>query len=47
MLRLMINKKNTFKKKFYKFEIKKIIKIIYFSVLLFVLALSSLYFFGK
>ena len=47
MLRLILHEKNTFKTKFYKFEIKKIIKIIYFSVLLFVLALSSLYFFGK
>ena len=47
MLRLMINKKNTFKKKFYKFETKKNMKVIYWSILLFILVLSSLYFFGK
>ena len=47
MLKLMINEKNTFKTKFYKFETKKIIKIIYWSILLFILVLSSLYFFGK
>ena len=47
MLRLMINKKNTFKKKFYKFETNKIMKVIYWSILLFILVLSSLYFFGK
>ena len=47
MLKLMINEKNTFKKKFYKFETKKIMKVIYWSILLFILVLSSLYFFGK
>ena len=47
MLRLMINKKNTFKKNFYKFETNKIMKVIYWSILLFILVLSSLYFFGK
>ena len=47
MLRLMINKKNTFKKKFYKFETNKIMKVIYWSILLFILVSSSLYFFGK
>ena len=47
MLRLMINKKNTFKKKFYKFETNKIMKVIYCSILLFILVSSSLYFFGK
>ena len=47
MLKLMINEKNTLKKKFYKFETKKIMKVIYWSILLFVLVLSSLYFFGK
>ena len=47
MLKLMINEKNTFKTKFYKFETKIIIKIIHWSVLLFILVLSSLYFFGK
>ena len=47
MLKLMINEKNTFLKKFYKFETKKIMKIIYWSVLLFILVLSSLYFFRK
>ena len=47
MLRLMINKKNTFKKNFYKFETHKIMKVIYWSILLFILVSSSLYFFGK
>ena len=47
MLKLMNREKNTFKTKFYKFETKKIMKIIYWSVLLFILVLSSLYFFGK
>ena len=47
MLKLMINEKNTFKKKFYKFETKKIMKVIYWSILLFILVLSGLYFFGK
>ena len=47
MLKLIINEKNIFKTKFYKFETKKIIKIIYWSILLFILVLSSLYFFGK
>ena len=47
MLKLTINEKNTFKKKFYKFETKKIMKVIYWSILLFILVLSSLYFFGK
>ena len=47
MLTLMINKKNTFKKKFYKFETNKIMKVIYWSILLFILVSSSLYFFGK
>ena len=47
MLKLMINEKNTFKKKFYKFETKKIMKVIYWTILLFILVLSSLYFFGK
>ena len=47
MLRVMINKKNTFKKNFYKFETNKIMKVIYWSVLLFILVSSSLYFFGK
>ena len=47
MLKLMINEKNTFKKKFYKFETKKIMKVIYWSILLFILVLSSLYFFDK
>ena len=47
MLKLMINEKNTFKTKFYKFETKIIIKIIHWSVLLFILVLSSLYFFDK
>ena len=47
MLKLMINKKNTFKKKFYKFETNKIMKVIYWSILLFILVSSSLYFFGK
>ena len=47
MLKLMSHEKNTFKTKFYKFEIKKIMKIIYWSVLLFILVLSSLYFFSK
>ena len=47
MLKLMINEKNTFLKKFYKFETKKIMKVIYWSILLFILVLSSLYFFGK
>ena len=47
MLRLMINEKNIFKTKFYKFETKKIMKIIYWSILLFILVLSSLYFFSK
>ena len=47
MLKLMLHEKNTFKTKFYKFETKKIMKIIYWSVLLFILVLSSLYFFGK
>ena len=47
MLKLIINEKNIFKTKFYKFETKKIMKIIYWSILLFILVLSSLYFFGK
>mgnify|MGYP002701119527 FL=1 len=47
MLKLIINENNIFKTKFYKFETKKIIKIIYWSILLFILVLSSLYFFGK
>ena len=47
MLKLIINEKNIFKTKFYKFETKKIMKIIYWSILLFILILSSLYFFGK
>ena len=47
MLKLMINEKNTFKKKIYKFETKKIMKVIYWSILLFILVLSSLYFFSK
>ena len=47
MLKLMNLEKNTFKTKFYKFETKKNVKIIYWSVLLFILVLSSLYFFGK
>ena len=47
MLKLMKQEKNIFKTKFYKFETNKIIKIIYLSVLLFILVLSSLYFFSK
>ena len=47
MLKLMSHEKNTFKTKFYKFEIKKVMKIIYWSILLFILVLSSLYFFSK
>ena len=47
MLTLMINKKNTFKKKFYKFETNKIMKVIYWSIVLFILVSSSLYIFGK
>ena len=47
MLKLMINEKNTFKKKLYKFETKIIMKVINWSILLFILVLSSLYFFGK
>ena len=47
MLKLIINEKNIFKTKFNKFETKKIINIIYWSILLFILVLSSLYFFGK
>ena len=47
MLKLIINEKNIFKTKFYKFETKKIMKIIYWSILLLILVLSSLYFFGK
>ena len=42
MLKLMNHEKNPFKTKFYKFETKKIMKIIYWSVLLFILVLSSL-----
>ena len=47
MLKLMNQEKNIFKTKFYKFETKKIMKVIYWSILLFILVLSSLYFFGK
>ena len=47
MLKLMLHEKNTFKTKFYKFDAKKFLKIFYFSILLFILALSSLYFFSK
>ena len=47
MLKLIINDKNIFKTKFYKFETKKFMKIIYWSILLFILVLSCLYFFGK
>ena len=47
MLKLMKQEKNIFKTKFYKFETKKIMKVIYWSILLFILVLSSLYFFGK
>ena len=47
MLRSITQEKNTFKTKFYKFETKRILKVIYFSGLIFILALSSLYFFGK
>ena len=47
MLKLMINEKNTFKKKLYKFETKIIMKVINWSILLFILVLSSLYFFDK
>ena len=47
MLKLIINEKNIFNTKFYKFETKKIVKIIYWSILLFILVLGSLYFFGK
>ena len=47
MLNLIIIEKNIFKTKFYKFETKKNMKIIYWSILLFILVLSSLYFFGK
>ncbi len=47
MLKLMNQEKNTFKTRFYKFGTKKIMKIIYWSVLLFILILSSLYFFSK
>ena len=47
MLKLMLHEKNTFKTKFYKFDTKKFLKIFYFSILLFILVLSSLYFFGK
>ena len=47
MLKLMKQEKNIFKTKFYKFDTKKFLKIFYFSILLFILALSSLYFFGK
>ena len=47
MLKFMNQEKNTFKTRFYKFETKKIMKIIYWSVLLFILVLSSLYFFSK
>ena len=47
MLKLMLHEKNTFKTKFYKFETKRILKIIYFLDLLINLALSSLYLFEK
>ena len=47
MLKLIIDEKNTFKKKFYKFETKKNMKVIYWSILLFILVSSNLYFFGK
>ena len=47
MLKLIINEKNIFKTKFYKFETKKFMKIICWSILLFILVLSSSYFFGK
>ena len=47
MLKLIINEKNIFKTKFYKFETKKIMKIIYWSILLVILVLSGLCFFGK
>ena len=47
MLKLMNQEKNIFKTKFYKFETKKIMKVIYWSILLFILVSSSLYFFGK
>ena len=47
MLKLMNQEKNIFKTKFYKFETNKIIKVIYWSILLFILVSSSLYFFGK
>ncbi|MFL2818270.1 MAG: cell division protein FtsQ/DivIB [Candidatus Puniceispirillales bacterium] len=47
MLKLINKEKNIIKTKFYKFETKKIMKIVYWSILLFILVLSSLYFFGK
>ena len=47
MLKLVLSEKNTFKIKFYKFETKKILKMIYYSAILFILVLSTLYFFGK
>ena len=47
MLKLIFDRKNLHKTKFYKSETKTNLKLIYFSVLILLLVLSNLYIFGK